>query len=273
MQFEFELGQPLTYRTPLHYPGGKKKTWKHFKNVFPTNITTLVSPFCGGCAIELICASNGVKVIASDRVEPLINFWNQYQQQPDQIINQAIKWFPLPYDEAKVFFENELAPFCKDIEGKKLTNFERAAIYFLINRQNFRGLTLIQGPQRKIKHGDANVELFLKYKGFYNPNITFICSDYKDILNQYEGNFMYFDPPYIGTEYVYGTKSDKNLGFNHEELAEQVTTLNNRWIMSYRKHDLIMDLYKDYRIIEYNYNHSHGSQGAKEVTELFILNW
>ena len=274
MQIGFGLDlEVLSHKSPLNYPGGKRRTWNHFKKVFPKDEKILVSPFAGGCGVELICAANGTKVIAADKYEVLINFWQQYQINSDQLIEAAIKLLPLSYEEKLVFYENQLVPQCKDLYGNILTNFDRAVYFFLINRQSFRGLSLMQKPMHVWNKRDANAALFKKFKGWYNPNITFIHNDYRNILDQYEGHLMYFDPPYIDTEYVYGTKDDKNIKFDHKEFRNRIVNLNNRWILSYRKHELVMDLYKDFNIYEYNFSHAHGSKGAKDVTELFILNW
>ena len=267
------FGAILSNKSPLHYPGGKARSWKHFKGLLPNNVGTLVSPFCGGCAIELNCTINNIKVIASDRVEPLINFWQQYQKDANLVIDQAIEWFPLSYEEGINFYENQLRPNCKNLAGKVLNDQERASIYLLANRQNFRGLTLVQTPQKKL-HRTLSIETFKNLKcNWYNPNITFICSDYAAIIKQYEGQFMYFDPPYVNTEYVYGTKADKNTKFDHKKFADKISNLSNQWILSYRKDDLIMDLYKEFHIREYKFSHVHGAKGAKDVTELFITNY
>ena len=274
-QVEYGIfGPVLSNKSPLHYPGGKARAWNKFKEFLPSNVTILVSPFCGGCAIELNCAVNNIDVIASDRVEPLINFWQQYQKDSNALMDQVIEWFPLSYEEGLVFYENQLQSGCKNIKGDILSDLERAAVYLLLNRQTFRGNTLTQKSQKKL-HRDLNVDTFKKLKGlynWYNPNITFIHSDYKDTIEEYEGQFMYFDPPYVDYEHVYGTKDDKKNKFDHKGFHDRIAALNNQWILSYKKHDLIMELYKDFRIIEYNFSHTHGSKGAKDVTELFILN-
>lgn len=279
MQYEFDLTQNYSYKSPLNYPGGKRKTWKYFKEVFPSNIEILVSPFCGGCGLELLCASNNIKVIASDFSEPLINFWQYYQKDSNALINRALKLFPLSYEETRSFYLNQLEHNCKSIEGNVLTDFERAVIYFLINKQSFRGIGLAQSPQKTNPQGVANKQLIESNKGWYNPNITFLHNDYKNILDQYNGNFMYFDPPYVGAEHFYGSNISGRNTFDHKEFRNKITSLNNQWILSYRKHDLIVDLYKDFRIVEYNFAHHYRgkgtklSYGAKQVIELFIMNF
>ena len=279
MQHTFDLINNFSHETPLTYPGGKKKTWKHFKHILPNNVTTLVSPFCGGCAIELACASNGIKVVASDFSEPLINFWTHYQKDSKKLIDLATKLFPLSYEETRFFYLNQLQPDCQSVTGKQLTDFERAAVYFLINKQSFRGIGLAQSPQKATPEGAATKELVESYRDWYNPYIIFYCSDYKDILEQYEGNFMYFDPPYVGTEHFYGDNTSGKQTFDHKEFHQKISNLSNRWILSYKKHDLVMELYKDFNIVEYSFAHHYRSKetestyGAKKVTELFIMNF
>ena len=268
-------GPVLSSNTPLRYPGGKTKMWKRFAKLLSerfNNIDTLVSPFCGAASIEIKCAANNIKVIAGDNLEPLINFWHYYQKDSQALVDQALQWYPLSYEEGLTFFHNELKENCQNLHGNTLTNFDRAAIFFLINRQTFRAYTLNQGPQKRTPEGLTSSSQLQKFREWYNTNITFVYSDYRKLIDHYEGHCMFFDPPYVDREYIYGTKNmDKS--FDHKALRDKIVNLNNQWILCYVKHDLIMDLYQDFEIIEHEYTHTLNRTGRTEVKELFIINY
>ena len=275
MQQNIFGGPILSANTPLMYPGAKSKLWQPFMKLLPFkrgSLKTIVSPFCGSAALEIRCAVNGIKVVAGDNCEPMINFWQYYQKDSNALVDQALEWFPLSYQEGVVFYYNELAPNCTHLDGHTLSDFERAATFLLINRQSFNGQTLIQSPLKGTPQGNMTVKRLEKLRDWYNPNLTFVHSDYTDLINHYEGQFMYFDPPYVGAEYIYGTKNmDKS--FNHKEFRNKIADLKNNWILSYRKHDLIMDLYQDFRIVQHNFLHHQGLKGKQSVVELFIMNY
>lgn len=271
-QLELDLGiKPLSDRSPIRYVGGKSKSWEIFEPYLPKDITLLVSPFLGGGGIEVKCAARGIKVIASDRFEPLVNFWQSFIKDPRKVIDLAIQMVPLSYEERSYYYEIELKPQCKNYEGIIYDNIERAVIFLLVNRMSFRAYTLKTKPSKNYIEEDSRPSLLKKFRSWYNPNISVNHMDYRQVFHHYNGNFMYLDPPYVNNEHIYGSKgTDKT--FDHHEFQRRVSKLNNRWIMSYNKHDLILDLYKDYRIVEYKKYYSNGSKNTVG-TELFIMNY
>ena len=265
---------PLSHVSPLLYPGGKRRLWPFFVRRLPRaldKIGPVVSPFCGAASIELACAANGSTVIAADNVEPLINFWRHYQADSRSLIDRAVERFPLTHEEGYAIFHNELKPHCQLLGSEPLTDMERAVLYFLMNRQSFRGIGITQQLMRIVPEGRATRRKLLRFRDWYNPNLTFVLSDYKDTVEQYDGFFMYFDPPYVDSEYIYGTKSmDKS--FNHQLFRDVIAAATNEWILSYKKCDLVLDLYKDFNITEHRHTH-HIARKSREAIELLITNY
>ena len=277
MQIEFDLAQNYSYKSPLMYPGGKSRVCKKIRSYIPTDLTTLVSPFMGGGSIELNCACNNIKVIASDNFEPLVNFWQYFISDANKVIDIVLKLFPLSYEETVYYYKNELKPNQKNFYGNIYSDLERAAIFLLMNKQSFRGLALSRTPQKKYLEASANIEMFEKLRTWYNPNINVHNNDYRTTLDQYNGHFMYFDPPYVEKEDYYGSKSINN-HFDHHEFKDRISCLDNRWVLSYLKHDLIIGLYQDFNIIEYQQPVTMGKrikdkEKARVNTELFIMNF
>ena len=281
MQIEFDLGHPLlSRRSPLVYPGGKSKVISLFKPYLPDKTTKMVSTFMGGGAIELYCAARGIEVIASDNFEPLANFWKHFIEDPNKIVDLALEVFPLNQEQRGYYFNIGLQPEQKNYYGIQYDNWERAALFLLMNRQSFRGWTLAYGHGKNYNETCANKEIFENLRSWNNPNISVSHSDYKPAIKKHEGTFMYFDPPYVEKEECYGWQKEDNPVFDHVEFRDQIAGLDNKWILSYLKHDLIMDLYKDFKIVEYqqkftiNYR-KNVETGLKvePTTELFILNF
>ena len=278
-QIQLDIGIPFyDYKSPLVYPGGKSKAVKRFNALLPQGVKTIVSTFLGGGAIELYCAAKGIQVIASDNFEPLTNFWNHFLQDADGVIDKALSAFPLNREQRDYYYRSGLLPRLNNYDGTQYSEQERAALFLLMNRQSFRGWTLAYSHGGSYNEGTANVELFDRLRHWKNDNITVSHCDYKQAIEKHEGTFMYFDPPYVDKEQCYGWCLDKTPKFDHVKFKDDIAKLNNRWILSYLKHDLIMELYKDYEIIEYehkfviSYNSKETNQTVDPSTELFILN-
>lgn len=271
------------HNTPLIYPGGKRRARKHFYKFLPTGTETLVSPFVGGAAIELLCSANGIKVIASDNFEPLINFWIQFQQDADAVIDEAVRLSPLPSDERWNLYENSIEPQCTDLSGNVLSDFDRAARFFVINRFSYSGLTLATTPHTEdFVKPNTKPQNFENFRGWWNNNIEFRHQDYRKTLSEFDGHFMFIDPPYVNCDNLYGSMSKGFGEFDHHDLFARLSQLKNKWILCYKKHELITTLYRDYNIFEYSLDHGMARRGGKKKkdevskykgTELFIMNY
>ena len=119
MQSElFELPNPPNTKSPLWYPGGKRRLWKYLEPHLPSDLTELVSPFIGGGAIELACTGKRIKVQASDNFEPLTNFWNNYIDNSLDVIDVVLDIYPLSFEERVHYDEVELRKDCVDLNNE-----------------------------------------------------------------------------------------------------------------------------------------------------------
>ena len=88
--------------------------------------------------------------------------------------------------------------------------------------------------------------------------------------------FFYVDPPYVSTESYY-----KNIGEfgikEHEELAELLSNIKGKFLLSYNDSVVVRELYKGFNIkstkeIRYTLGaNMHGKK--KSVNEVFITNY
>ena len=268
------FGPIVSDQPPLIYPGGKIRAWKTLNLHLPYDITTLVSPFIGGGAIELKCAARGIKVTAADILEPLTNFWQYFIKDSSKVMKIVHAIIPLSYEERYHYYQTELKPGTKHYNGSTLDNLNRAALFFLLNRQSFRGWTLLAPPSKTCFMDSLKDHTLKKFENWHNPNIKVLHSDYRPFFQDHlkKDDFIYADPPYVEKEHFYGTK-DSVKEFDHYEFMEHMSALQNRWIISYLKHDLVIDLYKNYRIVEYQSTPTIVDNKKPPNTELFIMNF
>lgn len=257
IQLEMFSNQIPSAATPLSYPGGKCKSIAIIKGLIPNTVTEIVSPFVGGGSIELHQAANGIYIHAYDIFDPLIHFWQTFLRHPNDIIDVVLASYPLV--EKSIDLRATYHKINNDIQ--------KAAAYWIINKTTFSALGFNRAKgttQRRIKP-----KFFQRFYNFYNPNISFKQSNFRESLNNHSHCFAYCDPPYVGKEdlYQYGNRDR----FPHEELNDILLHRDAQWILSYGEHPLILDLYSSCRILRFKWNYT--LRKKQQADELLICNF
>ena len=263
----FELAQarmvdaprlPHSAKSPLRYPGGKFRAVAAIKKHIPAGTDKLAAPFLGGGNVELSCAADGIKVFGADAFEPLVNFWQQAQDNPLLLAERVRGYHPL----TKVKFYNLQKGYAKLTDA-----LDRAAVFYALNRSSFSGTTLSGGMSPG--HPRFNPAAIDRLRDFSAPNLSVRRADYKDTIRQHADKLLYLDPPYANGERLYGARGDMHDGFNHEELAAELRERDG-WLLSYNDCRQVRDLYAGYRLLTPAWN--YGMSGDKQSKELLIVN-
>lgn len=270
MQFNlFDLPDVPDTKSPLWYPGGKRRLWKYLEPYLPSGLTHLVSPFIGGGSIELACTGKQINVQASDNFEPLTNFWQQFIANSSDVIDLVLDIYPLTFEDRVYYSDLQLKKGSLAVNNEVLSDLERAALYYCINKQSFSSWGLAVKPSKvEVLKDPASFE---QWKGWKNDYIEVTCSDYVPVIENAGGRFLYLDPPYVEKEDFYGSYKDKAV-FDHHNLASLLHKTKSKWIMSYGDHPLIRELYKDYPIIEPRWHYTIRTNSDTSSQELLILN-
>lgn len=239
-------------RSPLRYPGGKNRAIKSIYNYIPDTVTKLCSPFLGGASIELACSTR-MEVFGSDVFEPLVDFWQELLENPDELVKRVQSYYPL----SKTTFYN-LQKRYMTLTDKR----ERAAAFFVLNRSSFSGSTLSGGMSPD--HPRFNPSAINRLATFHADNFHVECLDFRDAISRHSDAFLYLDPPYLNRQALYGVNGDTHKGFDHKALAEILHERGN-WIMSYNESDEIRRLYHGYPIflVEWTYGMSKNKQSSE----------
>lgn len=221
--------------TVLRYPGGKSRAVKAIITLLP-QVDTYISPFFGGGSIELSLAINGKRIIANDKFEPLYNFWVCLKEDASRVITEVRKHHPLSKEE---FYSIRTL-----VLEKERDSYERAGMYFSINRSSFSGATLSGGYSAASAVGRFNESSIERLAKVDLSNIEFHNLDFSDFITQYgDMGYMYLDPPYLlKSSKLYGNSGDLHETFNHEQLATLLLQRSN-WLLSYNNCEQIRQLY------------------------------
>jgi len=247
-------------KSPLRYPGGKSRAVKVITPYFP-RISELCSPFLGGGSIEIAQAESGVKVYSYDIFEPLVCFWDYLLKDNKQLYTEILKLHPMTKEQFYQYQEiNPTMPY----------DIEKAAMFYALNRSSFSGSTLSGGMSPD--HPRFNMSNLETVLNFSVPNLKVEkMSCYESIL-RHPDMFMYLDPPYMLEQQqqnkLYGVQGSTHINFDHASLFELLKDRDN-WIMSYNNSSFILEMYKDFPIVEPKW--AYGMSKDKTAKEALIF--
>jgi DNA adenine methylase len=244
-------------KSPLRYPGGKTRAVKYILDFIP-NIKTLCSPFLGGGSVELECSKRGIKVYGYDLFEPLINFWEILIKMPESLSKKVNEYYPLSREKFYILQKN--------YNNSENDDQAKAAVFYVLNRCSFSGLTLSGGMSPN--HPRFTLKGIEQLNNYKLGNLYVNCLDYKESLLKHKNDFLYLDPPYANGQALYGNKGDMHKSFDHRTLAD-ILIKRDKWILSYNDCDLIRELYKDFEIVDLSW--TYGMNHSKKSNEILVL--
>ena len=219
-------------KSPLNFTGGKYKLLPQLVPLFPSDISTFVDLFCGGCNVGVNVTAK--KIICNDIDSNLIGLFSFFKGKSyDDLlpkIQEVINKFNLSNSEKNGYsFYN-----CNSANG--LGNFNRTG--FLNLRETFNTLSksnenyylylyilIVYAFNNQIRFNsdgefnlpvgkrDFNLQMQNKLKNFLSAletkNISFSNYYFSDIKipELSEKDFVYADPPYLITCATYNEKS------------------------------------------------------------------
>ena len=269
-------------KTPLRYPGGKSRAIKKMVQFLPdmSKYKEYREPFLGGGSVALHMTQTypHLEIWVNDLYEPLVNFWQQLQDEPDEITTRLRTFkaaYPTP-EKAKELF----------LESKELVNDARASLvtravsFYIVNKCSFSGLTESSSFSKQASDSNFSlrgIEKLPEYSEIIQDwvitNLTYerMSCDEKDV-------FTYLDPPYEIKSSLYGKKGGMHKGFNHDAFAEECDRHTNHMMISYNSSQLIRDRFKEWTPSEFDHTYTMRSVGdymkeQQERKELVLLNY
>jgi len=252
--FFAHVAKNYSEKSPLRYPGGKSRAVGFISKFIPDREGFVLSPFLGGGSIELYLASKDKKILGFDIFKPLVEFWQCLLEDSLMLSRIVESFYPLSREQFYLLQKTQ-----SNIEDK----FQRAAVYYVLNRSSFSGSTLSGGMSPS--HPRFTKSSILRIKQFYNPNLHVEYAPFEISLRRHPDVFAYLDPPYLIKSTLYGYKGNAHKDFDHFGLA---TILKNRskWILSYNDCLEIRNLYRGFKILTPNWKYGMSSdKSSKEV--------
>ena len=269
-------------KTPLRYPGGKSRAIKKMVQFLPdmSKYKEYREPFLGGGSVALHMTQTypHLEIWVNDLYEPLVNFWQQLQDESNEITTRLRTFkaaYPTP-DKAKELF----------LESKELVNDARASLvtravsFYIVNKCSFSGLTESSSFSKQASDSNFSlrgIEKLPEYseiiQNWVITNLTYerMTCDEKDV-------FTYLDPPYEIKSSLYGKKGGMHKGFDHDAFAEECDRHTNHMMISYNSSQLIKDRFINWNTSEYDHTYTMRSVGdymknQQQRKELVLTNY
>ena len=269
-------------KTPLRYPGGKSRAITKMARYLPDmkKYKEYREPFLGGGSVALYMTRTypHLKVWVNDLYQPLVNFWQQLQDKPDELTTRLseLKGKYNTHDKARHLF----AESKEFLAYTKTSTLESAVSFYTVNKCSFSGLTESSSFSKQASDSNFSIrgiEKLPEYsKLIQNWKITNLS--YEDLLTDDRNIFTYFDPPYeIGIP-IYGKRGELHRYFDHDKFASDCDGQTNHQMISYNSTQVIKNRFKDWNAAEFDLTYSMRSTGdymkeQAERKELVLTNY
>lgn len=264
----------------VKWVGGKRQLMFELLKNMPKSYNRYFEPFIGGGALFFELQPTNAYI--SDMNEELINLYNVVKNDVYELIEELKK-----HEISKEYFMN-IRNIDRTKNYKKWSNIQKASRFIYLNRTCFNGMYRVNSK------GEFNVP-FGNYK---NPRIIdernlINCSnllqkteirnaDFSEILNYVQnGDFVYFDPPYVPlnetSSFTSYTKDgfDIDMQFKLREVCDELDSKGVKFMLSNSDTKFVNELYENYNIkkVFASRQINANPNGRGKITEVLVKNY
>lgn len=256
-------------RTPLIWFGGKSKIADDIIRLMPSH-KVYVEPFGGGASI-LAAKTPSPFEVYNDIDGDVVNFLMVLREQPEVLEDACVT---LPYSR-QLYEEWKWG-------DKPAGTFNQAVRWFYLNRSGiasgnnhksgWRHAKTAHNPARSYRNACRWIG---EFAGRMN-DVQIECRDFRKVIQTYDSpdTLFYIDPPYVGREFRYkGGFTEQD----HRDLAELLTRIQGKALISYYDDPLIDELYDGWHrthidTVIYAQVQDAGTERVK-ARELLLMNY
>ena len=264
----------------VKWVGGKRQLMFELLENIPKSYNRYFEPFIGGGALFFELKPNNAYI--SDMNEELINLYQVVRDNVEELIKDLQK-----HDISKEYFM-QIRNIDRTKKYQNWSDVKKASRFIYLNRTCFNGMYRVNSK------GEFNVP-FGNYKNprIIDENNLINCSnllqkteiknaDFSKILNYIqEGDFVYFDPPYVPlnetssfTSYTkYGF--DIDMQFKLRDICDELDSMGVKFMLSNSDTKLVNELYANYEIkkVFASRQINANPNGRGKITEVLVKNY
>lgn len=266
------------------WTGGKRQLLPNLLELMPERYGRYYEPFVGGGALFFELAPR--QAVINDFNEELINAYFQIRDNPVGLI-----------DLLNIHRLNNTKEYYLDIRSadrdgriQMMNDIERAARTLYMLRVNFNGLYRVNSknqfnvPYGKYKNPKIlDEELIHAVSVFLNENdVDIRQGDFEQAVEDaIEGDFVYFDPPYVPLTKTSDFTSYTHEGFSYEDqvrLRDTMIELTQRGVkvlLSNSSSPIVEGLYQDFNIHYVEASRTNGAKSSSrgKIKEIIVSNY
>lgn len=221
-------------KSPLRYPGGKSRAIQRIDALLLKDFEEYREPFVGGGSVFIYLKQKrpGLKIWINDLNPELYYFWRYTQKDSDELAREISKIKRNRRNGHNLFNEFVSA------DVSKLTGFERAIRFFVLNRITFSGVVESGGFSQlafETRFTSSSIKR-LAGTGKVLEGVKITQKNYRELLKDGGKDiFTFLDPPYFKAtkSKLYGKNGALHTSFNHDEFAKDVRNCNHSWLITY----------------------------------------
>ena len=203
------MSTPKIAKPFLKWAGGKRQLLSHLRERVPTDHGTYHEPFIGGGALFFDIAPE--RAVIADFNLRLVRTYTAVRDHTEAVIDLLST-----YPNEKEFYLNMRA---RDIDNA--SDEEIAAWMIFLNRTGFNGLYRVNVPFGRYKNPKiCNTEI-LRAAAERLAGVEILHGDFRSVEDRVEeGDFVYFDPPYVPASNTASFTAYTKNGFGLADQAE-----------------------------------------------------
>ena len=227
----------------------------------PKSIVSSFLFFSG--AVEFNLAANNRFVVGHTNRALVYEFWQHAVTDPLHIATQSKYFFDNLFGDDPVFTDDKMFTVLQETWFRKKDPASRTAFFFLLNRCSETGLI----SSGKLNKHYFNPVALSHLKNFKADNLYIKFDEEEEFtktLEEDDGSDYLLFPVGRCTHNFF--EAGKNKGFettavHHEQLCETLKQRDKKWVVLYKNHKRVFDLYNTYHIIM---NDQYGRQTTKK---------
>ena len=270
----------------IKWVGGKTQLLKQFESLFPTRFHHYYEPFVGSAAVFFYLLPPNATL--SDSNPNLVYAYQHIQGHIDELL-PILHVLRSKYHQMSPQ-QQEQEYYCLRERYNQLASgiVEKTALLIFLNKTGYNGL------YRESKRGGYNVP-FGRYDNpalFDEANLRMVSYALRDVIirhadfrvvaqEAHEGDFVYFDPPYVPLNRTSSFTGYTRGEFSLEQqarlagVAQQLSDIGVQVMLSNSSSEVVRELYRNWHIHEVQASRAVNSKAASrgKITELVITNY
>lgn len=264
----------------IKWVGGKRQLMEDIKNNMPKEYNRYFEPFIGGGAVFFELKHE--EAFINDYNHELTNLYEIIKTKPKELIKDLAK-----HENTEEYYY-AIRELDRKPNYKRMSKVKKASRFIFLNKTGYNGLYRVNKKgQNNVPYGRYVDPKYLDPENILAcsetlQSTTIMTGDFDNIkAHVKEGDFVYFDPPYVPLNATsnftaYTDKGfDDDMQFRLKELCDYIDSIGAYFLLSNSYTNFILDLYKDYKIITVEANRALNckASGRGKIKEVLVRNY